>query len=393
MVHLRPKSTSAAALVPGAVDSFPLPDERIPKVQLSESEVRSYRNLTHELVTNTLAKEMAFRYDEAETLDSRRWKFVKAKERMRVYKRTANSSGKLAPRVLGVGFIEGTIENALYGLHHKTTLEMRTTSAYINPNILDAAVLANLEVGTPDDPFRYLGLKWRVARTPGGHLVKNRDVCNLESMGISTDARGHKYGYQVLKSVDVASFPPFTETVVVRAQMMLCCIFRQVEPNVVGFFSIGMFDLKGGLPTFIGFNTSADMVLSISKSVDCATAKRLTSMVLQRSERVPVVDSTPSSSPRSRKRSILQSDKDVIRNATCQVCARHPSVLGGSCRSCVICSAVVCGKCFVKAHVLATPHSVRAVCCISCVVKSREFPVDPREPYPLIELNEREGLR
>ncbi|TYZ62860.1 hypothetical protein PybrP1_003589 [[Pythium] brassicae (nom. inval.)] len=226
MVNLRPKSKSAAAIVPGATESFPMPEERIPRVQLSDSDVRNYRELTREVVRNTLEKEMAFRYKEGETLDPQRWKFVKAKERMRIYKRAASSDDKLAPMVLGVGFIEGTTENALYGLHHKTTLEMRTTH-----------------------------------------------------------------------------------------------------------------------------------------------------------------------SPSSKKRSLTNSEDDVNRNAACEVCARHPSALGHSCRSCKICSAAVCSKCFVKARMLATPHPVRVVCCISCVIKSREFPVDPREPYPLIELNEDESRR
>lgn len=301
---------------------------------------------------------------------------------MRVYKRVSASEA-LIPMVLGVGFIEGTLENALYGLHHKTTEEMRTTSQFINKSILDTAVLQNFEVGTEDDPFRYLGLKWRVAETPGGNLIKNRDVCNLEHMGIATDAQDIKYGFQLLKSVEVPGFDPFPESIMIRAQMMLCCIFRQVTPNVVAFYSKGVFNLCGHLAEFLAYNTSADMVLSISKSVDCAAAKRLTKMVLDSETPRKLEQRTRNA------RNLVASEKDVFKSTRCAVCTRKPSIfLSSPCRPCKVCATPVCSKCYVKTFVLAKPRSIRIVCCKSCVMKSREFQVDPRQPYPLISSEE-----
>ncbi|GAB9475578.1 hypothetical protein Gpo141_00012666 [Globisporangium polare] len=360
--------------------TFPLPEDAIPRVELNEGDVKAYRQLAEEIVANTLEREIEFRYKDSEELDPHHWKFVKAKERMRIYKRITPTE-TLVLMVLGVGFIEGTVESVLYGLHHKTTEEMRTTTAFINKSILDTAVLANLDLGTDDDPFRYLGLKWRVAHTPGGSLIKNRDVCNLECMGTAADAQGIKYGFQVLKSVDAPGFPPFPESVVIRAQMMLCCIFRQVSPNVVAFYAKGVFNLCGDLAEFMAYNTSADMVLSIARAVDCAAAKRLTTMVLQSDE-----PGKNNGSSRNLRSYLVKSEKDKFKGAACALCTKKPSMLSSSCRPCTICAEPVCGKCLVKRSVMAKPGNVRIVCCKICVMRAKQLDVDPRQPYPLISL-------
>uniref|UniRef100_K3WXF1 FYVE-type domain-containing protein n=1 Tax=Globisporangium ultimum (strain ATCC 200006 / CBS 805.95 / DAOM BR144) TaxID=431595 RepID=K3WXF1_GLOUD len=367
--------------------TFPLPEDKIPFVTLSEADVNAYRKLAKGVISSTLEQEIKYRYRDQLLLDPHEWKFVKSKERMRVYKRIATSDN-MVPMVLGVGFIEGTLEDALYGLHHKTTDEMRTTSQYINKHILDTAVLQNFELGTDEDPFRYLGLKWRVAETPGGHLIKNRDVCNLERMGIDTDSQGIRYGFQLLKSVEAPGFEPFPESIMVRAQMMLCCIFRQVTPNVVAFYSKGVFNLCGNLAEFMAFNTCADMVLSISKVVDCAAAKRLTTMVINQQRNK---SQTPHKSQPQHSRSVRllgSAGRDVFKSTRCALCTRKPSIMSSPCRPCKICMTPVCNKCYVKTYVLAKPQKLRIVCCKNCIMKSREFPVDPRDPYPLLHVDD-----
>lgn len=369
-----------------ATVTLPLADDAIPRVRLSETDIERYRHLTTSAVDSTLVDEMAFRSKGAEWPDAAQWKLVKGKDQMRVFKRVEPSSKELASVLLGVGVIDGTVEDTLFGLHHKTTLEMRATSAFINKDILDVAVLHNIETGTDDDPFRYLGLKWRAAHTPGpGVLIKDRDVCNIECMGMRTDASGAVYGYQMLKSVDAPGVPVFSEAVLVRAQMMLCCIFRQLTPTTVAFYSKGSFNLCGDLADFISYNTSADMLLSISKAVDCAAAKRLTLMVLQ-TEAI-----TASTAPFVRRQSslkLLASEHEVFKGAFCALCARKPSMLSSPCRPCKLCAAPVCSRCSIKTHLIARPQCVRIVCCHTCVRKSKSIHIDPRTPYPVILLHD-----
>lgn len=390
--------TTVRATGPSNV-TFPLPPEMVPKITLTDADVAEYKHISHEVVTTTLGMEIQYRYRDLAMLNPQDWKFIKAKERFRVYKRLTPDE-ELVSMVLGVGFMEGTLENAFYGLHHKTTEEMRMTTTFVNKNILDTAVLATLESGTDDQPYRYMGLKWRVARTPGGNLIKNRDVCNLESMGIATDTQGIKYGFHLLKSVEIPGFPVYPESIVVRAQMMLCCIYRQLSPNLVSFYSKGVFDLQGELPEFLAYNTSADMVLSISLTIDCGAAKRLTLLLMQsdreHSERTSkqltehqIRDSTDSmqssSSSLANSSSKLVSASDgSLRGVLCSLCQKKPPLLSFSCKSCRICREPVCARCYVKPKVLALPRNFRIVCCKACVVKSREIPVDPRDPYPII---------
>ncbi|KAF1325943.1 hypothetical protein FI667_g8820, partial [Globisporangium splendens] len=366
---------------------FPLQDDEIPRVTLTPEQVKQYRDSAYEVIRITLEAEIQFRYRDMAMMNPHDWKFLKSMERMKVYKRIT-PGGDLPSMVIGVGFIDGTMEDAFYGLHHKTTEEMRKTTTYVNKDMLDSAVIANLEMGTDADPFRYLGLKWRVAKTPMGNIIKNRDVCNMECMGIDTDEQGIKYGYLLLKSVDVPSFPVYPESMVVRAQMMLCCIYRQITPNVLAFYSKGVFNLCGDLADFMAFNTSADMVLSISQTVQCAAAKRLTLMYLRLHGR----ETGGEKSQRTIRSDLSSRDSTDSMHVPelkpsgshCSLCQRKPSLLSARCKRCRLCGEAVCSKCYLKPHLMARPRNFRVVCCKSCMVKSREFPVDPRDPYPII---------
>lgn len=379
--------------------TFPLSEDRIPKVQLSNAQIKEYRHLAHEIVMKTLDQETHFRYTDHEVLDERDWKFVKSKERMRVHKRITPSSPEepLLPMVLAVGCLEGNLEDALYGMHHKTTEEMRITTAFLNKHHLDAAVLANIEVGTDDDPFRYLGLKWRVAQTPGGNFIKNRDASTLEHMGIEYDGHGNKYGFHLMKSVDIPDLPAFPASVVVRAQVMLCCIYRQITPTIVSAYCKSIFDLSGELIDYMSYMTAADMVLGISKALECAAAKRLTTLAMGSSIEIPG-SMTRNSSRNSRDTESSMSEcgesnhsndatvADRSASDSCSVCTKKKRFFfsGPPLRTCRICLNAVCSKCFVKTFVFAKPRNRRVVCCKACVVESRDLAVDPRDPHPCI---------
>uniref|UniRef100_K3WXE4 FYVE-type domain-containing protein n=1 Tax=Globisporangium ultimum (strain ATCC 200006 / CBS 805.95 / DAOM BR144) TaxID=431595 RepID=K3WXE4_GLOUD len=401
--------------------TFPLPDAALPRAQFTGAQTKRMRIVARELVAQTLAQEMRFRYEENETLDARAWKFVKSKERMRVHKRVAppepDSSDPLLPTVLAVGCLEGRLEDALYGMHHKTTDEMRTTTAFLNKHHLDAAVLANIDVGTDEDRFRYLGVKWRVAQTPGGHLIKNRDVSTLESSGIDVDALGGTYGFHLMKSVDLPDLLPFPESVVVRAQVMLCCIYRQITPTLVSVYCKSIFNLSGELLDYMSFLTAADMVLGISKALECAAAKRLTALAMQKNSPSLLPDPSrlslaSSRDSRATEGSMNEYLDDTASNAsgstttskgssrewssaassggsskdTCSVCTKKKRFFfsGPPMRTCRICEKAACPKCYVKAYLLAKPRSRKVVCCKACVVESRELDVDPRDAYPCL---------
>lgn len=371
--------------------SFPLPQEKVPQISLSDQDVKQYRALAHDIVHKTVEQDFAYRHIYNEKLDERKWKYVKSKGDLRSYKRLSKDSGSpaekyvLVPMIVVVGTIEGTIENSLYGIHNKTTEEIRIMASHTNKNLLDTALLATLESGADNDPYRFLGLKWRVAQTPGGSLIKNRDVTNLEYMGIDVDSHGEKFGFHMLKSVDVPGFPAFTNSDVIRAKMMLCCIFRQIAPNVVGCYCKGVFNLGGALIDIIAYNTASDTVLAMAKAMDIATTKRLTLLLMRNDTNLKNRHHSRLFS-RSSATSIDSLDMLEMHDDLCALCSRKSSLsmLGLSFHACTICGRRTCHKCYVKHAVLARPKNIKVICCLSCVIEAKNMAVDPRDTYPIL---------
>ncbi|KAJ0390728.1 hypothetical protein P43SY_012065 [Pythium insidiosum] len=263
--------------------TYPLPQAFLPMVQLTEEEAAVHRAAAQEIVDRTLEQELEFRRERKGRLDDRKWKFVKGRDGLRVFKRVANESTATPaiPMLVAVGHLEGTIEDTVYGVHHKTTEEMRLTTSFLNKHHVDSAVLATIDSGTAEDPFRFLGVKWRMTETPGGSLIRNRDACVLEYVGIGIDSFGEKYGFHMMKSVDVTWFPELPDPNLIRARLMMCCIHRQESAQVVATYMKGVFDLGGEMMDVFAYQKAADTVLGIARSIDCAEAKRLTLRILQ----------------------------------------------------------------------------------------------------------------
>ncbi|GAB9475576.1 hypothetical protein Gpo141_00012664, partial [Globisporangium polare] len=174
----------------------------------------------------------------------------------------------------------------------------------------------------------------------------------------------------------------FPNESVVRAQVMLCCVYRQVTPTLVGVYVKGIFDLSGDLVEFLSYFTAAELVLGISKALECAAAKRLTLLALDRglavtselmrsSVRKPSVDSDPEQ----------LGDGDA---SECSVCLKRRFFLGPHLRACRICDNVACAKCLVRMWLFVRPQNVQIACCKACVVESRELEVDPRMAHPVL---------
>ncbi|TMW59164.1 hypothetical protein Poli38472_007309 [Pythium oligandrum] len=423
--------------------TYPLPEHMLPKVTLSKAEEDDYRTLSRTVVQKTLEEELEFRRFGADRqLPDHKWKFVKAKDRLKVYKQLppartpsrsrsnsgviptppgvsppppsppkgsqyggvdgraiANPLGKVVPMVVAFGKIDGTLEDAIYGVHHKTTEEMRITTSFLNKHHIDSAVLHTIDRGTDADPFRYLGIKWRLTQSPGGKIIYNRDACVLEHMGVDVDAKGGKYAFHMIKSLELPWFPALPDPQVIRARLMLCCIYRQVAPGVVHMYIKGVFNLGGDLPDFIAYNKAADTLLALAHTVDCSEAKRLTLQIIKRQrdrlrtfrvahvrgrkDEVVLVDRDAST--------VTESDEDQYLDGAdednCSLCTRHRGLLGkigSGWDRCRICEQPVCPKCYVKKTVFATPCHLRVPCCKACIMDCKQISVDPRDPYPVI---------
>ncbi|EGZ15038.1 hypothetical protein PHYSODRAFT_459011, partial [Phytophthora sojae] len=266
------------------------PAVEVPKeTPLADGEVQPYRHLAHSIVSRTLAHEMEHRRTKGPEMSQRDWKLLKRHNELSIYKRRApeQSQQTQRPMVLCVGSIAGDIEDVLYGVHAKTREEMQMVLPHMRKGYVNCAMLAKLEGGSDTDPYRQLALKWHMTDILGdAKILKHRDLCKLESMGISTDAQGERYGYYLLQSVDFAGCPPPQESSdTIRANMMFCSIYRQVPgSHIVEVYAKGMVDLGGDIPAFLVYNTSCSLMVSIISAMECAEAKRLTLLAIQKSE-------------------------------------------------------------------------------------------------------------
>ncbi|CAI5742859.1 unnamed protein product [Peronospora destructor] len=264
------------------------------QVTLEPGSVEGFRHLAHSIVSRTLAFECEYDRLGRPDQDEHAWKMLKKHNRLCVYKRKAQQSSKLdqsqiealskkPPMVICVGSVEGTVEDILYGIHAKTRSEMGATMTFMNRNPLDCDVLAMLDSGSTEDPFRQLSIKYLLAETFGDtRVVNDRDVCSLESMGFGHDLKSKRYGYYLLRSVDVPECSPLPkDSGVVRASVTMCCIYRQVQ-GAVKVYSKAMIDLGGSLPGFMAHDAVTKLLLSHTYAMTSAIAKRLTILALQR---------------------------------------------------------------------------------------------------------------
>ncbi|GMF44725.1 unnamed protein product [Phytophthora fragariaefolia] len=394
---------------------------------LGPGNVEGFRHLAHSIVSRTLALECEYDRMGRPDQDEHVWKLLKKQNRLRVYKRKAQQTDQLdqsraaalnKPSVICVGSVEGSVEDILYGIHSKTRSEMGATMTFMDRNPLDCDVLSILDSGSNQDPFRQLAVKYLLTETFGDtRVVNDRDVCVLESMGFGHDSRGQRYGYYLLRSVDVPECSPLPDdSGVVRAAVTMCCIYRQAQGSVK-VYSKATIDLGGSLPAFMAYDAAIEVLLSSAEATISATSKRLTALALQKqsTRKAKSEDSTSSSesellttSSRCTSSYIFRSAHSVNSISTiessrtdeerpkttpkttskaCSVCSKMPKMaklVRSTHRNCGVCNQCVCTKCCVKQKLFARSEPVPIVCCMICMVEARQLSMDPRDPFPML---------
>jgi hypothetical protein len=375
--------------------TFPLPAGALPEVKLTVDDANNYRETTRTIVDATVAMERHYRLSDNGEINTEDWKLATEKEGIRVYRRMArtdDSGGnseqqKHQPMVMCLGRIPGTIEEALYGLREETTDEIRALSSVVNEGFLDAAIVAVMNRGTRDDPFRLLALKWRINATPCGGLIRNRDMFLLESMGIEVDESGERFGHLLLKSVDRPDFPPFSKSIAVRSTLAFCCIFRQVTPDTVGIYAKGVLNLGGDVPDWFNYAYICPRLSAILETSQGLTVKRMTALAIKKSRVFAPMSATKLGFSRMHSGSSSASDhsnpdQKAAKDGpvVCAVCQRRGGsrlLLRPSLQRCQICDCSVCTKCLLRQELLAMPANIQALCCKACVLESKTLPVRP----------------
>ncbi|KAJ8524607.1 hypothetical protein ON010_g16510 [Phytophthora cinnamomi] len=392
---------------------FPLPEGYFAKFELLPAETQSYRTHAADIVRETNRDFDHYVKDGRNRIDAHTWKLAKSKERLYCYRRrstqgsahqlglygnagvegtasTSNNdsftntsrsraslsslsysgredSGKMSvstrssddgepsrksikPAVIGYGIVDGSVDDIVYGLYQSSTDEMKTLAAFLgDDSLIDCAVLHTVR----QTRSSYLGLKWKLSRTVGG----NRDCCYMEYVGVSEDAEGHRFGYQVLESVPVRNCPHFDDNSIVRTNMSFCYIFRPSKlADQVEVFMMGAYDSSADVLTAGGvgdYRSSMDMLFNLPTALVGAEAKKISAMVSKQSGALRGASS-----------------KNQSGNH-CSIC-RAKSGLLSSHSNCQTCGAVICSKCRIRKVTFSRRGKIKVSCCKMCMVMVKD---------------------
>lgn len=332
--------------------------------KLSSDQEAHYTSVAQTQLDATLEAEHEFVHAQKCQVSSRKWRLAKKEHKLRIYRRRSGSLGPAdqhaLPSLLAVGQVNGTLEDLLYGMHTKSHEELQATMAYMDVSVRDSTVLHNIEMATPSDPFHYLGLKWTLTRLPAALLVKARDWCYLEALGMARDRDGQRFGYAIAHSVDAVSCPPFDERVAVRAQGSFAIIFREIVAGTVEIFAQGLYDPAGELIPHVSVTMTIEIFSRLSKTPQCAEAKKLTTLAVRHFTATSGYGQQHQIQPR------------------CYLCVKGSGMFA-SLKMCNVCGATACAKCRVKRLVFTGVSNAlcEIACCKTCILDAKSMAINP----------------
>ncbi|GLD97947.1 hypothetical protein PINS_up006644 [Pythium insidiosum] len=178
----------------------------------------------------------------------------------------ANSS---MPCLLVTGSTNGSLDDALYGISIHDTPSLRTRSVYQKEGVDDAAVVATLETGDDEDPYRFMGIMWFVKDYPVlNAVVRPRDLLLFTSIRQSTTSRGERIGIVFYHSITHRDLPEHSKSSVIRVQNSLSIVMRQLNDQRLEIFMINFVDPMGRVPEMF---VSQDIAHALLTSADLPT--------------------------------------------------------------------------------------------------------------------------
>ncbi|KAJ0398693.1 hypothetical protein P43SY_006271 [Pythium insidiosum] len=363
-------------------------------LQLSSDDSDRLHDVAQLFVDNAVAEYEAFlaqdRYVEAW-----RWKLVRRKDSVRVYRERAMASapsahgrtrvsarrfeassappisvvesGKL-PRFQTVGTLAGTLHDCMYGAMNPTV----DATGSLNPNdrVTTGAVLATVIEPSLADPFHSLVVKWVVHRRalPVRVIAKNQDLVYVEYTGLThLPTTGDVVGFHLVHSV---SFPQTHQLdALQRGTLSMCTLFRQHTDDTVELFAQGFTDPVGSLFKAVALRSAANIMTQPSYVTSCAQRKKLDFAWRHRREKVSVLHEL---NDRRRQHELLEaaSSPGYLASRTCAVCdavlmrgagSLLPFHRKHSAVQCYLCLHETCASCQIT-------HATRGVtCCVLCV--------------------------
>ncbi|TMW59177.1 hypothetical protein Poli38472_007322 [Pythium oligandrum] len=388
---------------------FPVVEHPFPPVRLTPEQCHEYERVTTAMLEEAVEEYNRFVHVENRKLDKKKWKAVKSRENLTVYKQVEREFGSLLPthasakmnsasrtgmddatayaastvvtnvhewrlpRLLGVGTIAGMLDDVMYGF---ITTDLKSTllrASYLKDEIVDGRVLNQIKGPTPEDPFRFLGIKWVVKAHMSGinTVVLPRDCLMILSTGMHTAPNGDRFGYHVMQSVELPECPELKSLSMRRGGMSSCYLFKQAKNGSVEVFLKSYAEPGGHMPDSVATLSISNSLIGCWKSVWCAQGKKIMWMIKKRAaERL------------ERRRRGLKTGEEEAKTSkgkkySCGLC-RDSFRAFRSTNCCDICMRLVCSRCHMsrKVHFIQRGYEVKDVSvmvCKTCTIESTQL--------------------
>ncbi|ETI38713.1 hypothetical protein F442_15439 [Phytophthora nicotianae P10297] len=391
-----------------------------PPLNLSTEQASQFRHLARGLVRETLVHFNTFTHlpeDERNLSKHKRWKTVKTRDNLTIFKerdppkiitgtsfdtpehqRLAADEWQIPKLLVGIGSIVGSLDDVMYGVVTPDAESMLLKAAIVRSSLVDGAVLAQIDGPTPEEPYRFLGVKWFVKGPPATlrGFVQPRDLVFVESTGIFNRSNGDRIGYQLLHSVDLDGYGPLQERSLTRGRISSCTIFRENQDGKqVDVYVRGYVEQHGKLLDSLALKAASTGFLSSWNAVECSHVKKLMwfvenpHLVTWREEAAARARGPDARTPiRSHGSSSFDGPSGVhLRNLSL---ASPNDRCGGTCGRklkkvtsvglCSLCQVPMCSKCRVTKKLAYATCELKlerreSIICRSCVAKVRLQPV------------------
>ncbi|OWZ09323.1 hypothetical protein PHMEG_00017999 [Phytophthora megakarya] len=223
------------------------------ELSLSDSDKVSLMDFGYNFIDQNIEKYEAFISDGGPKVDQKKWKLIKTKDDTRVYLerdpmiRTSREGVTTDhPEFLMTGITWGTVNDCMFGAVNPSLESMRIKASYVE-DMSGGAVLASLDVPSIEEPFKSMTVKWMELDLPftSTSLVKNRDYVYLECTKMMRLSNGEPVGVMIFHSVNFPQTKKLPSRI--RANITVCCIFRQVGPDTVEVYGSGIVDPGGDM--------------------------------------------------------------------------------------------------------------------------------------------------
>ncbi|TMW69861.1 hypothetical protein Poli38472_002017 [Pythium oligandrum] len=334
---------------------FPLPRNPFPPVQLTPHQERDLELLADQLLQRTVDEYDHFLHIQNREVDKTKWKHVKTRENMSVYKSFGDmsndphmlshdammtprgsrlsSSSVSGVRLLGVGSIVGNFADLMYAATTLDDGDMKIKSSYIPDECVDWRLLKVLKHGTEEDPFLCHTIKWVVKQAPGATsvIVRPRDMIILDCNGLIQMPTGERLGYMMHQSIEIPEWGELEG--IVRCQVSACYLFRIQNANSVEVYMRSLIDAGGNVTDFISAVSSANALIATWKLPWGGQNKKLSWMLKQASAKRADANTA-----------VLGARKVSKSKEPCPLCQKSVSMLR-SVAQCELCFKQVCSRC------------------------------------------------